>query len=300
MEKKFEVPYNFSKKLLSFYCNNRDRISFLFIPSYKDDYANTRSSIETHRKGSCYMPNTRMEYESHLRAISFSGLKFVILLQMPNAVLTKETIEYYKYLGAVGFIIGNDDNAQIIKEYDSNLLVIASLVQRICHDAFIRDFNYYDYILLYYPFNRGLRALQQLNRIKDKVIIMPNTLCHVNCPSIHHWFPTRPFKQQRDCPILKDITKCGFISPEDLYLFDDFVAGYKIQGREYTTDVIIYICSIYFDRKSSSEFIDAMMGEDLATSFNLNKEKMSLSEYYNINSDEIQNPNYRHSYVVIS
>lgn len=52
MNKLFEVPYNFSKTLLSFYKKNQQNISFLFVPPYMNDSINTRTSIETHRKGS--------------------------------------------------------------------------------------------------------------------------------------------------------------------------------------------------------------------------------------------------------
>ena len=63
--------------------------------------------------------------------------------------------------------------------------------------------------------------------------------------------------------------------------------GYKIQGREYTTDLIIYICSIYFKRTSSVELLNAMMGEDLTEKMLLNKQSMRLEDYYNIKSNII-------------
>lgn len=115
MNKLFEVPYNFSKTLLSFYKKNQQNISFLFVPPYMNDSINTRTSIETHRKGSCYMPRTREEYEEHLNNIVKAGLKFVILWQDPNLSISKDMILYYKELGAAGFIIGNNDSAKIIK-----------------------------------------------------------------------------------------------------------------------------------------------------------------------------------------
>ena len=37
MNKLFEVPYNFSKTLLSFYKKNQQNISFLFVPPYMND-----------------------------------------------------------------------------------------------------------------------------------------------------------------------------------------------------------------------------------------------------------------------
>lgn len=289
MNKLFEVPYNFSRKLLSFYVRNLDKISCLFVPPFKNDSINTRSSIETHRKGSCYMPKTRDEYELHLRYIVQNGLKFVVLWQDPNLVISNEIVKYYKELGASGFIVGNDINAKTIKEIDTNLIVICSLVQRVCSHVKNRDFTYYDKVLLYYPYNRGINALKQLSFIKEKIVLMPNTFCHVDCPSMHHWFPNskKHFSQKRDCPAIKDVTMSGFISPEDLYLFDDYIGGYKIQGREYTTDLVIYICSIYFKRTSSVELLNTMMGEDLTEKMLHYKQAMQLEDYYNIKSDEI-------------
>ena len=187
MNKLFEVPYNFSKTLLLFYKKNQQNISYLFVPPFMNDSINTRTSIETHRKGSCYMPRTRKEYEEHLNNIVNAGLKFVILWQNPYLPISKDMILYYKKLGAAGFIIGNNDSAKIIKGTDANLVVICSLVQRICSQASKRDFKYYDKVLLYYPYNRGLEALKELFFMKEKIILMPNTLCHVDCPSMHHW-----------------------------------------------------------------------------------------------------------------
>lgn len=130
---------------------------------------------------------------------------------------------------------------------NSNLIVICSLVQRVCSHALYKDFKYYDQVVLYYPYNRGLEALKHLSHIRKKIVLMPNALCHVDCPSMHHWFPDpqNQFVQKRDCPALNNVNMSGFISPEHLYLFDNLVEGYKIQGREYTTDLLIYMFNIF-------------------------------------------------------
>lgn len=293
MKKLFEVPYNFSRSLVNFYKKYINCINFIYLPPYKDDSINTRTSIETKKKGHCYMPQTRSEYESHLKYISQSGIKYVVLWQDRENFITKKTLDYYSSLGASGFIIANDINAKIIKEYDPDLIVVASLVQRLCNNISKRDFRYYDYLVLYYSFNRSLEALKTLSTIKDKIVLMPNTLCHIDCPSIQHWFPTkeRPFIQGRDCMILKDkgkyLDRCGFISPKHLYMFDEYVAGYKLQGREYSTDLIEYICQIYFERKSSKELLSAMLGKDLSVKFQEYCNRMTLENYYNVKTPEI-------------
>lgn len=294
MNKLFEVPYNFSISLLNFYKKHSSYISFLYLPPYKDDSINTRTSIETKKKGRCYMPQSREEYEEHLHKINKAGLRYVVLWQDIDNTITHNMLDYYARLDAFGFIIANDKNAKIIKEYNPSLLVICSLVQRLCANVSKKDFCYYDYLLLYYPFNRSLDALKQLQHLKDKIIIMPNTLCNIDCPSIHHWFPpkNKPFVQNRDCMALIDkhnyVKRCGLISPEHLCLFDNYVGGYKLQGREYSTDMLMYICQIYFEREAPTELYD-MLGKDLSFKLQAELNSMSLNEYYNIKTDEIIN-----------
>lgn len=293
MNKLFEVPYNFNESLIPFYKRYASHISYLFLPPYKDDLINTRTSIETRKKGRCYMPQSREEYEFHLNKIVEAGLRYVVLWQVKDCIITSELLKYYHDLNTTGFIIGDDRNAKVIKDYDSSLVVICSLVQRVCTDIRKKDFSNYDYVLLYYPFNRSLDALKELTEIRDKIVIMPNTLCHIDCPSIHHWFPSkeRPFVQERDCLVLTDsegyINNCGFISPEHLCLFDDYVAGYKLQGREYTTDLLRYICELYFKRKSPQKLLQALLGEDLANEMSEELFRRTPDNYYNVKTPDI-------------
>lgn len=284
---KFEVPYNFDEAIIKYYKENIERINFLYIPPYQDDLANTRSSIQTRTKGHCYMPERREEYEEHLHIIKDAGLKFVVLWQSLDSVINNNQIDYYFGLGTSGFIIGNDENAKIIKDYDSSLLVICSLVQRLRYkrDITNRNVEFYDYIILYYTFNRSIDTIKELYHIKDKIILMPNTLCNIECPSLHHWFPTKskPFDSRYDCwTKLETMNKCGLIFPEHLIFFDDYVGGYKLQGREYPTEAIKYLCNYYFDEKFDKDFIKPFLREDMAVKLYDLAHNTPYSEYYNI------------------
>jgi len=202
-------------------------------------------------------------------------------------------MNYYCRLYASGFIIGNDKNAKIIKDYNSQLLVVGSLVQRLCANISKKDLSCYDFVILYYPFNRSLDAIKQLNPIRDKIVIMPNTLCHIDCPSIHHWFPTKkqPFNMDRDCLVLKDnmgyLKKSGFIYPQHLSLFDNYVGGYKLQGREYTTYFLKKVCKVYFERRSAKELLCSLLGNDISCKLLEELRLISPQEYYNIKTQEI-------------
>ncbi|OWV23693.1 hypothetical protein B7982_04475 [Fibrobacter sp. UWB2] len=284
-KKKFEVPYNFDEELIPFYKEYSNYVNFLFLPPYKDDLINTRTIIQSADKGDCYMPQCRYEYESHLKEIKDAGLRFVVLWQVKDNVISKSMLDYYVNLGAAGFIVANDDNAKIIKKYDDGLLVICSIVQRLCAGMLAKDFSNYDYVVMYYPFNRSLNAIKLLKEIKEKIVIMPNTVCHTDCPAIHHWFPSkdRPFNQDRDCMAIKNIDRCCFIYPEHLSLFDDFVGGYKLQGREYPTSIIKDVCRAFFTRKTPPSLLEANIEEKLQE----NLCKMTLEEYYNVKTSDV-------------
>ena len=291
----FEVPYNFDEKLIQYYQKNKSFINYLYLPPYKEDAANTRTDIQTDIKGHCYMPQSRKEYETHLRKLTEAGLHFVVLWQVNDQDLSLDLLNYYCELHTSGFIVANDRNAEFIKKNKPKLIVICSVVQRICYNIMEKDLSNYDYVILYYPFNRALNALKHLAHLKEKLILMPNSLCDFYCPSIHHWFPTneRPFIPSRDCSMTIDnMGRCSIIFPEHLYLFDNYVAGFKLQGREYPTDAIKYLCHFYFKRDKYEDFISPFLAEDMANRLKYLMSQTSIEEYYNSATSYIQNKFY--------
>lgn len=279
-KKKFEVPYNFDLQLLEYYKKRNNFISHLFLPPFKDDLSNTRSFIETNIKGKSYMPESRSEYEYHINQIKNKGLDFVVLWQDINKTISKDLLDYYVNLGAIGFIIANDKNAKIIKDFNPNLRVIASIVQANFQNILDKNLSFYDYLVLFYPFTRSIESIKALKFIKDKLILMPNTFCHTNCPGLHHWFAKDKnlFNIQRDCPAYNDIDHSTFIFPEHLMLFDNYVGLYKLQGREYTSDEIITVCESYFFR----ETLPFLISEDYKIGIERNLKLLGIDKYYNL------------------
>ncbi|MDE6043024.1 MAG: hypothetical protein K2G07_05705, partial [Muribaculaceae bacterium] len=259
------------------------------LPPYKDDLLNTRTTFQTNTKGCCFMPQLREEYEQHLSLINKSGLRFVVLWQDIDNIISKKQLDYYTSLGASGFTIANDVNAKIIKDYNPNVLVICSIVQKTQQNIKIRDFSSYDYIILYYPFNRSINALRELGDIKDKLVLMPNSLCHIDCPSSHHWFPkNQSFNHEIECWLQeKSLDKSGFIFPEHLYLFDDLVGGYKLQGREYPTEAIKYLCHFYFEGEYYENFVSPFLSDDMAKKLYDLAHTTNVVDYYNIYSNKL-------------
>lgn len=286
----FEVPYNFDEKLLHFYKKNKSYISYIYLPPFKDDSPNTRTSIQTNIPGRCYMPQTRSEYERHLNLISEIGLRFVVLWQLRDLTLSQEMLSYYCNLNTSGFIVANEQNAEIIKKYNSKLLTICSIVQKSCANIKNKDLSNYDYVVLYYTFNRGLDAIKQLGHIKDKIILMPNSLCDHDCPSTHHWFPSKdkPFDSKKDCSMsIKTISRCSLIFPEHLYLFDNYVGGYKLQGREYATDAIKHLCHFYFKRTKYDGFVNPFLSTNMSSKLKQIINDTPIEKYYNTKTNDI-------------
>lgn len=285
IDKRFEVPYNFDENIIDFYKGYSEYINFLYLPPYKDHASNTRTILQTECKGSCYMPISLKEYEFHLSKIKEAGLRFVILWQKFDEILSDELLDYYISKGACGFIVCSDENAKKIKARDKKLIVVCSIVQRICSDISKRDFTDYDYIVLYFPFNRSLSILKQLSHLKNKLVIMPNTVCSTECPAMHHWFPrgNAPFNADEDCFTYKSLDRCCYIYPEHLELFDEHVAGYKLQGREYPTHLIKHVCEDYITRQYRPGAIDP----DIINIIDLYLMKMDPIDYYDVKTKDI-------------
>ena len=286
-EKKFEVPYNFDFSLIDFYADHGSMISFIYLPPFKSDAINTRTIIENPNKGSLgYMPVTREEYTEHLMSVNQKGLKFRVLWQ-DNKNIEHETIRFYMDHGSAGFVVGSEKNASAIKKYDKNISLTASITMRLTsNDLLNRDFSNFDSIVLFFPFTRSLDAIKKLSHIKDKLILMPNTVCWTDCPAVHHWFPKNNELREEDrCLSRSNVDKCCFIYPGHLYLFDSYVAGYKLQGREYPTFEIIANAEAFFTRSSDTGFLEPFFDARLRSML----AEKGLSEFYSIKSDELIN-----------
>jgi hypothetical protein len=255
------------------------------LPPFKEDAINTRTVIENPNRGTIgYMPNTRKEYTKHLSYIKQKGLNLCVLWQDIKPI-DIEVMRFYQDVGVNGFVVANDLNASIIKSYDKNLLVISSITRKLLFDDLLdKDFGCFDGIVLFFPFTRGLNAIKELIHIKEKLILMPNTVCFTDCFATHHWFPkNKELKQDDFCFAPNNIDKCCFIYPEYLYLFDNYIGGYKLQGREYPTKEIIKTAEAYFNRSSKNNFLESAIDDQLRKLIS----EMGLSAYYNTKSNDI-------------
>lgn len=247
--RKFEIPYNFDFNLirgLQILNLINESIKYIYISPYVEDYV----GVQRHD------PNganefTRETYVTHINFVKqfFEG-RMQLLLQKKNQIMPIETLKWYIDLGFTAFCCGNIEQAKIIKEYDSNLQTIGSIVMHTTRTKLIENpdyFKYFDEMVLDFSYGKDIQEIKILPP-QMKYMILINALCNVNCIGDHHWFcdPYAPV----NCPG-KIIDEGGnfynscLIRPMDLQYFDPYISTYKFGDRSWLTreilrDIVLY------------------------------------------------------------
>lgn len=255
IKKPFEIPYNFDKKLVDFLniYNNFD-IHCIFLPPWGEDYPySAKYGIIQSGKEYNYInfPDTRQEYEEHLKYINiFFPKKIMLLLQSNSHILLEDKIQYYISLGISKFCVGSIEQAEIIHNIIPEAEIMGSISMKIEPELLNNHLELYkqlfDSFVLWFPFNRDFKRLQNLP--KDfKYSLLINCSCSIFCDGTHHWFISKedasignfncPHKIDPDFYMqYKNIIR---IRPDHLYLFDNYISYFKLQGRLLQTNQII-------------------------------------------------------------
>jgi hypothetical protein len=110
----------------------------------------------------------------------------------------------------------------------------------------------YDKFVLYFPFNRSLDTIKKLPT-KYKYVLLVNCACGYTCPGTFHWFAGCDERGAElvigpPCQSSKP-EQMILIPPNNLNLFDPYVHGYKLQGREHILETIKRDIDTYIPRK---------------------------------------------------
>jgi hypothetical protein len=255
--KKFEVAYNFDKRLINYIVENnyQDFVEFVYMPPFWEDYSGAKRNLPNPEMGP--EPRDKKVYESHVKNIVDNNLPLCILLQNKKQLLTKEMLEYYVKLGATSFTVNNDETAKMIKEYNSKLRVIASITKKLSYNDFIsKDLSMYDYFVLYFPFNRSLETLKKLPK-QYKYVLLVNCICGYTCPGEFHWFAGCDENGKElliGPPCQSGIPNQTIaIFADNLDMFDPYAYGYKLQGREFPVETLKDHLDKYIARKVTEE-----------------------------------------------
>lgn len=240
MYRQFEIPFNHTDELLQFLNRNKNLllryVKHILVAPFIDDYKSTRHN-------EAIKPVNRTEYEHQIMQLQSMGYKIALLFNMPGNV-DESMIEYYTKLNIDTFIINNDEVA--ISLHKLGFTTISSITKRMqLNDIISRDLSMYDYIVLDYTFNASLDRIKKLPKT-NKYILMVNTLCDYTCDFYSHWQE----KANYQCPRLINGDKnTTMIKPQDYNLFDEYISIYKLQGREYSTKIIVEHIMYYILQK---------------------------------------------------
>lgn len=272
--KRFEVAYNFQDDYIEKFTQLLDYINIVFVQAFAGHAQNARPGFEIVRK----VPNDWESYAKKVNELKKAGFDVAILFQ-EDKKYEKEIIDLYcKDLRIDAVITVSDELATYIKKKYPHIKTIASIVKCLTfEDYFKKDLTMYDEAVLDFPFERGISAIKMLpSNLKYNIIVNNNT-CIYNCPKRKaHWkFGYDFIDQNTRCNVPKLINskeyekakealeKCMLFYPKDLEYFDDCINNFKIQGREYSTNIILeqllfFITSNDERRHSLSYFNDAI------------------------------------------
>ena len=252
--KALEIPYNFDKQLIDIlYTLNPsgDNYNSIYCCPYKDDYKAAKR-YHTAENGLDMVKSNNISREEYIQHIQYINKifpnKLMLLLQQNNEVIDRNKLRFYLALGFTKFCVGNIEQAKELKQINSSYYVIGSLSMKISLTK-LQTINFkpwFDGFVLFFPFNRNFKAITQLPKIFDYILLV-NCDCNIHCGGTHHWFATREQELLKtlECPNRfylnhsPDWNQLIRIRPMDMPLFDPYISAYKLQGREHTTASII-------------------------------------------------------------
>ncbi len=248
--RKYELPYNFDKKLIDGYKILNlpfDMIDCIYVPPFLNDY---ESIIRNINPKDTFVNLTYDEYIEHIQYINslFPGKLQLLLQRVDGTLMPSYMVKKYIGLGFKNFCVGTIEQAKIIKEINPELKVVGSIAMHISRNKI--KHNYYDYkkyfdiFVLDFSFNKNFLEIKLLP--KDfKYMLLVNSRCNIHCNGDHHWWNIR---EELKCPgIMPNISihQSCIIKPTDLHLFDPYIEVYKIADRGWPTEMIMREVVLY-------------------------------------------------------
>lgn len=233
MKPVFEIPYNQSEELLSWFSNDGlqylNNIEFIYMTPFVEDY-------KVKIRSNAYSIPDRNVYEDAVKKLKSLGYNIAFLFTNRHQKISDEMLRYYISLGGTYYIVNDDELALQLKSINRNIKVVASITKQLTlNNLCENDYSIYDTIVLHPAFSASLSSVRQLPT-KYRYSIIVNNLCDYTCKLDVHWVED-DFSQ---CPrVYNGIKNMVYVYPQDLCLFEPYISSYKIQGREDKAEIII-------------------------------------------------------------
>ena len=253
--RQFEIPYNFDPQLIEtlFILDdvNNSFVNCIYLPPYLYDY---QTILRNPEQANNLSHMSRKDYEKHLTLINTKfPNKIQLLLQNPNIILDKQSIEYYNQLGINKFCSGSGQQSQIIRSTIPDSNIIGSISMKITKEDILKHPEYkelFDGFVLHFPYSKNIKLLQEMPN-QFYYLILINAFCNVHCIGTNHWFNSyKPGADEIHCPGLYDGQKVkwndtALVRPMDLDIFDPYIKIFKLQDRGWPTNDIIRDIVLY-------------------------------------------------------
>lgn len=249
--RKFEFPYNFDKKIIDFLkCLDPKGVTIdcIYLPPYLKDY---NTILRTAEQANFLNKLSRDEYENHLFYINKNfPNKIQLLLQKEDKILSSDLIQYYMSLGISKFCVATIEQAKIIKQINSQAIVVGSISMQISKEKILN--NFFEYNKFFNGFVLTFKDTKRLDYLKSLpqnfyYILLINAYCNIKCSGKQHWNHSyKNSDSEIKCPGILSFDnslitweQSARIRPMDLGFFDPYISIYKLQDRGWPTDQII-------------------------------------------------------------
>lgn len=248
--KKYELPYNFDKKLIDGYKLLQvpeKAIDCIYMPPLFSDY---ESIIRNNPQIDIVPKITYEEYLDHVNYINehFPDKLQLLLQRTDGYLMPSYLIKKYIGLGFRNFCVGTLEQAKIIKNIDPTIRVVGSIAMHITPQNIDRNYDvykqYFNAFVLDFSYNKNFLKIKSLPKGFEYMTLV-NSRCNTSCDGDHHWWGA----ENMWCPGLGTNadtfhTSC-MIRPMDLYLFEPYISVFKIQDRGWKTHEILREVVLY-------------------------------------------------------
>jgi len=281
MSIKFEVPYNGDSKLVDFYKENAERISWVYgraedkFPQGRDTSKSRPVSIEDIEKEVPHLRDSGIGFNYLLNGTNQGNREF-------NLGYRRKFVSFVKDLAARGIrgvTIGNPFLMETVREKVPEIEIFASILLEVDNLARLEQIIRAgaDYVCLSKTLLKnfeGLERIAKFARDKTKLVLLANDPCLHHCAYTGYHNMTlseftssggdyvnycRMHCNQDFASDARKVISASFIRPEDLGAYEELgFVFFKLCERKQTTDWITNAVRAYFQRSYNGDLSDIM------------------------------------------
>lgn len=294
--KKLQVPYNLDLNIISIYQNYEDYISEVYFAAPPSIFPTAREfgvDEDSYLKDCCYL----------CREMNKVNINTMLLLNGTSVVFNNDVFsKLYGLLsvlslnGLTGIVIANPILGEWAHATFPNLKIRLSVLSHI--DSLekikqIESLGYINGVCLPQDFNRNLETLKVIRKnTKLQLSAIVNSACRINCPLWgwhHNIFNSNGNLREENFQLIahsyseqtaqfnNNILCAPWLLPSELFYYDEFYNGYKIEDRTSSTEDLIRYIKYYSYRVNPDSLKEILHASCLKGNYDIKIAKIPLS-----------------------